>query len=165
MASPASGRYAFYVCVRAGPARRASRKLLERIVEFVRLAGGESKIVEYNQEACRLHSFDGKKSLIRSFPSAPAHQTAPIPLVCSDTAFVRAQVKGRGECFPKRRKLEHSRGLVREEEEERKKVSTTTPISFLGLGLGRLGDGGAPQPRENARAVVLQYARRHELRQ
>lgn len=51
------------------PARRASRKLLERIVEFVRLAGGESKIVEYNQEACRLHSFDGKKSLIRSFPS------------------------------------------------------------------------------------------------
>tara|TARA_X000000368_G_scaffold363563_3_gene308788 strand:- start:218 stop:433 length:216 start_codon:yes stop_codon:yes gene_type:complete len=55
--------------VLAGPARRASRKLLERIVEFVRLAGGESKIVEYNQEACRLHSFDGKKSLIRSFPS------------------------------------------------------------------------------------------------
>ena len=56
-------------CVLAGPARRASRKLLERIVEFVRLAGGESKIVEFNQEACRLHSFDGKKSLIRSFPS------------------------------------------------------------------------------------------------
>tara|TARA_X000000368_G_scaffold270393_1_gene214304 strand:- start:177 stop:458 length:282 start_codon:yes stop_codon:yes gene_type:complete len=82
--------------VRAGPARRASRKLLERIVEFVRLAGGESKIVEYNQEACRLHSFDGKKSLIRSFPSAPAHQTTPIPLVCADTAFVRVQVKGRG---------------------------------------------------------------------
>jgi len=58
--------------------------LLERIVEFVRLAGGESKIVEYNQEACRLHSFDGKKSLIRSFPSAPAHQTTPTPLVCAD---------------------------------------------------------------------------------
>ena len=31
------------------PARRASRKLLERIVEFIRLAGGENKIVEYNQ--------------------------------------------------------------------------------------------------------------------
>ena len=51
------------------PARRASRKLLERIVEFIRLAGGEKRIVEYNQEACRLNSFDGKKSLIRSFPS------------------------------------------------------------------------------------------------
>jgi len=83
------------------PARRASRKLLERIVEwapallnppsshhqkkphhsfdwnapcvrarrFVRLAGGDAKICEYNQEACRLNAFDGKKSLIRSFPS------------------------------------------------------------------------------------------------
>ena len=29
------------------PARRASRKLLERIVEFVRLAGGDAKICEY----------------------------------------------------------------------------------------------------------------------
>ena len=52
------------------PARRASRKLLERIVEFVRLAGGEKRICEYNQEACRLTAFDGKKSLIRSFPCA-----------------------------------------------------------------------------------------------
>jgi hypothetical protein len=51
------------------PARRASRKLLERIVEFIILAGGKDKIVEFNQEACRLVSFDGKKSLIRSFPS------------------------------------------------------------------------------------------------
>ena len=31
------------------PARRASRKLLERIVEFVRLAGGDKRICEYNQ--------------------------------------------------------------------------------------------------------------------
>ena len=31
------------------PARRASRKLLERIVEFVKLAGGEKRICEYNQ--------------------------------------------------------------------------------------------------------------------
>ena len=31
------------------PARRASRKLLERIVEFIILAGGKDKIVEYNQ--------------------------------------------------------------------------------------------------------------------
>ena len=74
------------------PARRASRKLLERIVEkwsrlepsavvaetptvltprrrFVRLAGGEKRICEYNQEACRINAFDGRKSLIRSFPS------------------------------------------------------------------------------------------------
>ena len=51
------------------PARRASRKLLERIVEFIRLAGGDAKICEYNQEACRLNTYDGKKSLIRSFPS------------------------------------------------------------------------------------------------
>ena len=51
------------------PARRASRKLLERIVEFIKLAGGEKRICEYNQEACRITAFDGKKSLIRSFPS------------------------------------------------------------------------------------------------
>ena len=36
---------------------------------FVKLAGGEKRICEYNQEACRLNAFDGKKSLIRSFPS------------------------------------------------------------------------------------------------
>lgn len=51
------------------PARRASRKLLERIVEFITLAGGADKIVEYNQEQCRLRAFDGRKSLIRSSPS------------------------------------------------------------------------------------------------
>ena len=78
------------------PARRASRKLLERIVEcrraafkpppsrrrptarrlctrrFVNLAGGSAKICEYNQEACRINSFDGRKSLVRSFPSKVA---------------------------------------------------------------------------------------------
>ena len=52
------------------PARRASRKLLERIVEFIRLLDCGDKIVEYNQEQCRLKSFiKGKTSLIRSFPS------------------------------------------------------------------------------------------------
>jgi len=51
------------------PARRASRKLLERIVEFVRLAGGDDRICEFNQEAARVLAFDGRKSLIRSFPS------------------------------------------------------------------------------------------------
>ncbi len=51
------------------PARRASRKLLERIVEFVRLVGCDDKIVEYNQEQCRVRAYDGNSSLIRSFPS------------------------------------------------------------------------------------------------
>ena len=31
------------------PARRASRKLLERIVEFVRLLDCEGRMIEYNQ--------------------------------------------------------------------------------------------------------------------
>ena len=51
------------------PARRASRKLLERIVEFVRLLGCEDRIVEFNQEQCRVNAYDGNSSLIRSFPS------------------------------------------------------------------------------------------------
>jgi hypothetical protein len=76
------------------PARRASRKLLERMVlcsilsikpavkltrcsvpeirrqvEFVRVLDCEHRICEYNQEQCRITSFTGKKSLIRSFPS------------------------------------------------------------------------------------------------
>lgn len=51
------------------PARRASRKLLERCVEFVRLLDAGDRIVEYNQEACRLSNFAGSNSLIRSFPS------------------------------------------------------------------------------------------------
>lgn len=59
------------------PARRASRKLLERIVEFITLAGGADKIVEYNQEQCRLRAFDGRKSLIRSFPSKVGVRAPP----------------------------------------------------------------------------------------
>ena len=52
------------------PARRASRKLLERIVEFIRLLDCGDRIVEFNQEQCRINSFQGTKtSLIRSFPS------------------------------------------------------------------------------------------------
>jgi hypothetical protein len=51
------------------PARRASRKLLERMVEFIRLLDCDSNIVEYNQEQCRVTSYNGKSSLIRSFPS------------------------------------------------------------------------------------------------
>ncbi len=39
-------------------------------VEFIRVLDCEDHIVEYNQEACRVVSFNGgKKSLIRSFPS------------------------------------------------------------------------------------------------
>jgi len=54
------------------PARRASRKILERIKEFVTLLGADDKITEYNQENLRLRAYDGKLSLIRSFPSAVA---------------------------------------------------------------------------------------------
>ena len=73
-----------------GPARRASRKLLERVVsepacptrrpplpsdnslvsqvEFIRVLDCEGMICEFNQEACRVNTYNGKKSLIRSFP-------------------------------------------------------------------------------------------------
>lgn len=51
------------------PARRASRKLLERVVEFIRVLDCEDMICEFNQEACRVNAYNGKKSLIRSFPS------------------------------------------------------------------------------------------------
>jgi len=51
------------------PARRASRKLLERITEFIRLLGFENRILEFNQEQLRIKSLSGKNSLIRSFPS------------------------------------------------------------------------------------------------
>lgn len=49
---------------------------MERIVEFIKLAGGEKRICEYNQEACRITAFDNKKSLIRSFPSKVGVRTA-----------------------------------------------------------------------------------------
>tara|TARA_X000001036_G_scaffold86643_1_gene78696 strand:- start:8026 stop:8472 length:447 start_codon:yes stop_codon:yes gene_type:complete len=75
------------------PARRASRKLLERMIEFVRLLGHEpigglasvfertvlpplfscsdapARRPEYNQEQARIRAYDGSQSLIRSFPS------------------------------------------------------------------------------------------------
>ena len=81
------------------PARRASRKLLERMVscrlltshallaankcfcpqvEFIRVLDCEDRICEFNQEACRVEAFNGKKSLIRSFPSKPV---SPQPLL------------------------------------------------------------------------------------
>ena len=111
MIAAARSRFFRLGAVVFSPARRASRKLLERvrteteqqiagtvpvifcsvsvqIVECVRLAGGDTKICEYvraptlffiraltrspalqNQEACRLEAFDGRKSLVRSFPS------------------------------------------------------------------------------------------------
>ena len=59
------------ICV-FSPARRASRKLLERIHEFVVLAGFADSILEYNQEQLRLTSVDGGTSLVRSFPSRVA---------------------------------------------------------------------------------------------
>lgn len=56
------------------PARRASRKLLERMQEFVVLLGMQNRIVEYNQENLRIETLEGgppgkTTSLIRSFPS------------------------------------------------------------------------------------------------
>ena len=56
------------------PARRASRKLLERMYEFVTLLDMGHRIVEYNQENLRIESLEGgppgkTTSLIRSFPS------------------------------------------------------------------------------------------------
>ena len=52
------------------PARRASRKILERMHEFLCLLDARERITEYNQEVCRVNSYDGGSSLIRSFPSA-----------------------------------------------------------------------------------------------
>ena len=37
-------------------------------VEFIRLLDCDSNILEYNQEQCRVTSYNGKSSLIRSFP-------------------------------------------------------------------------------------------------
>ena len=47
----------------------ALRRIHADLGRFIKLAGGEKRICEYNQEACRLEAFDGKKSLVRSFPS------------------------------------------------------------------------------------------------
>lgn len=79
------------------PARRASRKLLERIYEFVTLTGFADCIMvtdtirtrvicacgyscvrsqEYNQEQLRVKSLDGGTSLVRSFPSRVAVRCA-----------------------------------------------------------------------------------------
>ena len=51
------------------PASRASRKLLERMHEFVVLLGMNHRVIEYNKENLRLKSLEGNNSLIRSFPS------------------------------------------------------------------------------------------------
>lgn len=51
------------------PARRASRKLLERIVQFIRTVGAGESIIEYNQEQMRCNNYQGGESLVRSFPS------------------------------------------------------------------------------------------------
>lgn len=73
------------------PARRASRKLLERIVEFVRLLDCGDRIEEYNQEQCRLTSFRGTKSLIRSFPSKVRSQRFHLTATNVHTASPRGR--------------------------------------------------------------------------
>ena len=60
------------------PARRASRKLLERVIEFVALLG--HKPIEFNQEQARIKCYNGEESLIRSFPCAAATPTFPVSL-------------------------------------------------------------------------------------
>ena len=50
------------------PARRASRKILERMHEFLCLLDAKDRITEYNQEVCRVNSYDGGSSLIRPPP-------------------------------------------------------------------------------------------------
>ena len=73
------------------PARRASRKLLERIIEFTRLLGHEP--CEYNQEQARVHTYDGQKALVRSFPSKVGVGAALIYPAC-------AHVKGGAREWP-----------------------------------------------------------------
>jgi len=55
----------------AGPARRTSHKLLERIIEFVEHVGFKHLIVEKNMENMRVRTLSNasKTSLVRSFPS------------------------------------------------------------------------------------------------
>jgi hypothetical protein len=66
------------ICV-FSPARRASRKMLERILEFVRLVGGESRLCESNMEQARLRPFNGTgTSLVRSFPSKVSVCASPV---------------------------------------------------------------------------------------
>ena len=67
------------------PGRRPSRKILERIVEFIRILGYSSSITEYNQEQCRVRSLDGKTSLIRSFPSKVNVSFVLVPIIVSIT--------------------------------------------------------------------------------
>ena len=67
----------------AGPARRASRKLLERMQEFVTVLNMSHRILEFNQENLRIAPLEGTAatSLIRSFPSKVSVQQAiPKPI-------------------------------------------------------------------------------------
>lgn len=52
----------------AVPLACLSRAHASPLGRFIRVLDAEEKICEYNQEACRINAFDGKKSLIRSFP-------------------------------------------------------------------------------------------------
>lgn len=51
-------------------------------VEFIRVLDCDDRIVEYNQEACRVTSYNGKRSLIRSFPCvlSPSARPSATPL-------------------------------------------------------------------------------------
>ena len=68
------------------PARRASRKLLERMHEFLMLLDMGHRTVEYNQENLRMRTLEGPNSLIRSLPSKVSvlcqAETPSIHFVC-----------------------------------------------------------------------------------
>ena len=51
------------------PSRRASRSLLERMHDFIKLLDKSDSVVEYNQENLKIISAEGTTSLLRSFPS------------------------------------------------------------------------------------------------
>lgn len=51
------------------PGRRASRSILVRVHEFIRVLKLQHLVNEYNQEQLKLRSIGGEESTIRSFPS------------------------------------------------------------------------------------------------
>lgn len=95
------------------PARRASRKLLERIVEFVRLVNCENKITEFNQEQLRVNTMEGTSSLVRSFPSKVGVCCCELTEYGGQLARMRAQYHNMPRAKDKSGKAAQSRGVAR----------------------------------------------------
>ena len=162
---------------------------------FIILAGGKDKIVEYNQarskpttgtrtltrrsrvplhvhtqEACRLHSFDGRKSLIRSFPCAAPNCTHTHSPDSAQTTRSRArahpscaQIQSWGIALhtrsntrtPRTRARLGCRGFRPEEEEAPPPPSSTPPFR-------RRRVRAALHLRQDAGAVQVRNARGRE---